>query len=334
MKKELGGKTLGSSSINRKDFLKLTSLSVFGLGLISSGNPFLRNSDTIKNSNQEKKINLRTITYNVFNGCIGYVGINGRALTQNARSTLVSLARDQGQIPKRMVLELALYKPDIINFTESPGEDIVAEMAEMLNFNYTFFPGSRDGKGGFPGSILTSLEIISSQNRPFVDDSNPEELFTRHWGKALLRLPDNKTVSVHTAHLWPFKKEENDTRIRMNEIDALLASIKNDLDNNAGSVLLQGDLNHSPDMPEYKHLNTGLLKDAFAEAGTENGFGYTYDSIHPAKRIDFIYAGGELSNNIKNCEVLNQGSFRMDINDPKGFALSDHLPVMADFELK
>ncbi len=231
------------------------------------------------------------------------------------------------------LLELALYKPDIINFTESPGEVVVAEMAKMLNFNYTFFPGGKDGKGGFPGSILTSLKIVNSQNRPFTDNSNPEELFTGHWGKALLRLPNNKTVSVHTAHLWPFKKEENDTRIRMNEIDTLLLSIKHDLDNNADSILLQGDLNHSPDMPEYKHLNTELLKDTFTEAGTENGFGYTYNSIHPAKRIDFIYAAGELSKGILNCETLNQENFSMDINDPKGFALSDYLPVMANFVL-
>ncbi len=325
--------TFISSSINRKEFLKRSSLSVFGLGLISAGNPYYNFINLKNNSNQQEKKTLRTITYNVFNGCIGYVGINGKALTQNARSTLVSTARELGQIPQRIVLELALYKPDIINFTESPGEDVVAEMAKMLNFNYVFFPGGKDGKGGFPGSILTSLKIVSSQNRPFADSSNPEELFTRHWGKALLRLPNNKTVSVHTAHLWPFKKEENDTRIRMNEIDALLASIKHDLDNNADSVLLQGDLNHSPDMPEYKHLNTGLLKDTFAEAGTENGFGYTYDSIHPAKRIDFIYAAGELSKGILNCETLNQGNFRMDINDPKGFVLSDHLPVMTDFQL-
>jgi hypothetical protein len=30
---------------------------------------------------------------------------------------------------------------------------------------------------------------------------------------------------------------------------------------------------------------------------------------------------------------LFEGSFRMNNEDPKGFALSDHIPVLADFEL-
>lgn len=319
-------------SITRKSFLKQCSLSLLGLNLLSLGAFGLNSNstevgDSKKNNYDKDEKELRSITYNVFNGCIGYKGINGLELPPGEDSILVKTARDMGQIPQRIMQELALYQPNIINFSESPNENVVAEMAKMLNLNYAFFPG------GFPGSILTTYEIVSSENRPFLNktNNNPKELFTRHWGKAKLRLPNGKMVTVHSAHLWPFKKEDNDTQIRLNEIKELVASMKHDLAYNSDSVLLQGDLNHTPDTPEYKSLNDAGLVDVFAFKGS--GDGYTHNSIKPSKRIDFIYAIGALSKRIKDCAPLFQGNFRMNNEDPKGFALSDHIPVLADFEL-
>ena len=325
-------------SVTRKAFLKQSSLSLLGLSLLPLGaSPLHFKNNRVADSkegyydNDEKK--MRSIAYNVFNGCIGYKGINGRELPPGDDSIFVKAARDMGHIPKRIMLELALYQPNIINFSESPNEEVVAQMAKMLNLNYAFFPGAKDGSGHFPGSILTNYEIVSTETRPFLNknSNDPKELFTRHWGKAKLRLPNGKIIVIHSAHLWPFKKEENDTRIRLNEIKELVASIKYDLANNADSVLLQGDLNHTPDTLEYKSLNNAGLVDTFTAAGS--GDGYTSNSIKPSKRIDFIYAIGTLSKQIKDCMPLFQGNFRMNNEDPKGFALSDHIPVLADFEL-
>ncbi|MFT3948514.1 MAG: hypothetical protein QM763_16235 [Agriterribacter sp.] len=319
-------------SVTRKAFLKQSSLSLLGLSLLPLGaspldfnNNAARDIRKYDHDNDEKR--LRSVTYNIFNGCIGYKGINGRELPPGENSDLVKTARDTGQVAQRIMLELALYKPNIINFSEGPSEEVVAKMAKMLDLNYAYFPG------GFPGAILTTYEIMSSENRPFQNKSrnNPKELFTRHWGKAKLRLPNGKPLTVHSAHLWPFRKEENDTQIRLKEIKELTASIKYDLANNSDSVLLQGDLNHTPDTLEYKSLNSAGLVDAFVAAGS--GDGYTSSSIKPSKRIDFIYAIGALSKQIKDCMPLFQGSFRMNNEDPKGFALSDHIPVLADFEL-
>lgn len=316
--------------VTRKAFLKQSSLSFLGLGLFGASMPYKNNlvadSDNKENNGNDEKA-MRTIAYNIFNGCIGYKGINGRELPPGENSDLVKAARDMGQIAKRIMLELALYKPNIINFSEGPKEDVVAEMAKMLNLNYAYFPG------GFPGAILTTYKIISSENRPFQNKShnNPKELFTRHWGKAKLSLPDGRVITVHSAHLWPFKKVENDTRLRLAEIKELIGSIKYDLANGSDSVLLQGDLNHTPDTEEYKNLKSAGLIDTFVAKGS--GDGYTTNSIKPSKRIDFIYAIGNLSGHIKNCMPLFEGSFRMNNEDPKGFALSDHIPVLADFEL-
>ncbi len=318
--------------VTRKTFLKQSSLSLLGLSVLpfgaSSPAPAMQQVGYVKKVNDhiDEKM-MRSIAYNIFNGCIGYKGINGRQLPPGEESVLVKAARDMEQIPQRIMLELALYKPNIINFSEGPKEDVVARMAKMLDLNYAYFPG------GFPGAVLTTYEIMSFENRPFQNKSknDPKELFTRHWGKAKLRLPDGKIITIHSAHLWPFKKEENDTRIRLAEIKELVASVKYDLANNSDTVLLQGDLNHTPDTEEYKSLNSAGLVDAFTAAG--HGEGYTSNSIKPSKRIDFIYAIGALSGHIKDCRPLFEGSFRMNNEDPNGFALSDHLPVLADFEL-
>ncbi|WP_353196667.1 endonuclease/exonuclease/phosphatase family protein [Parapedobacter defluvii] len=319
----------------RKLFLKQSALSILGLSLLPSVKA-TQSAEQIRRNTVPKHISgsdaktIRSISYNVFNGCIGYKGINGRDLPPGEQSTLIKMARDLGQIPIRIMQELALYRPNIINFSEAPDEKTIAEMAKILEMNYAFFPGGKQGNGKFPGAILTNFEILNSTTRPFADKNGDlEELFTRHWGKAKLRLPNGRSIIVHSAHLWPFAKEENDTHVRLNEISAILAAIAQDLTSDADSILLQGDLNHAPDTSEYERLNSGRLVDVFKAAGQGNG--YTTNAIKPAKRIDYIYCTGTLSGQIKECRPLYEGSFRMNNEDPNGFALSDHIPVLADF---
>lgn len=319
------------SSITRKAFLKDSAISLLGLSLIPAlgfgfsdkHSHFLRNN---KNNNS-----LRTIQYNVFNGCIGYKDINGRELPADEKYDLVRAARDLGQIPRRIVLQLALYKPDIITFSEAPDEKTIAEMAGWLTMNYAYFPGAKDGKGHYPGSILTNYEIVSSENRPFVDKvNNAEKLFTRHWGKAKLRLTNGEMIMVHTTHLWPFTKNGGQA-IRLEEIDQLLKSIHYDVEHDTKSVLLQGDLNSLPDTPEHAKLTSGGLVDTFEKAGIGNG--YTATSKDPHARIDYIYAIGPISENITQSSPLYEGDFRLNNADPKGFALSDHIPVLSGFKM-
>ncbi len=330
------GKTAPRSLTTRKSFLRQSALSFLGLSLLSStkaawAEQALGSAVANGTPGTDAKT-IRSVSYNIFNGCIGYKGINGRNLPPGEQSTLIKAARDLGQVPTRIMHELALYRPNIINFSEGPDEKTVAKMAKILDMSYAFFPGGKDGSGKFPGAILTNFEILSAETRPFADkNGNLEELFTRHWGKAKLRLPNGKSIVVHSAHLWPFAKEENDTRIRLDEIAAIQAAIAHDAAGDADSVLLQGDLNHRPDTEEYKRLNSGSLVDTFTAVG--KGDGFTANAIKPAKRIDYIYCAGELANQIIACRPLYEGSFRMNNDDPNGFALSDHLPVLADFGL-
>ena len=98
---------------------------------------------------------------------------------------LAQQAVAKGQMAKRLAMELALYEPDIINFSESPTEELTKEVAELLGMNHVRFPSG----GNWPGTLLSKFEIIESQDAP-VRAERPTELFTRHWGRAMVKLPD------------------------------------------------------------------------------------------------------------------------------------------------
>ena len=89
---------------------------------------------------QTARQQLRVIAYNVYK-CTGWP--NQRTLAQQA----VKL----GQMPKRLADELALYEPDIINFSESPEESVVKEIAHKLGMKHVFFPSGQN----WPGALLT-----------------------------------------------------------------------------------------------------------------------------------------------------------------------------------
>ena len=254
---------------------------------------------------------LCTVTYNVF-ACRGYPSTeDNRPVMANARA----------QIPTRIALELALYEPDIITFQESPDESVVAEIAGGLGMNYTYFAG------GFPGAVITRFEIAASTNKPLAPTADADDawgLFTRHWGRANLKTEDGDLV-VYSAHMFPGNRED----IREREVSQMLAAMEADL-HSGRSMILQGDLNHSPDDPEYGRWVDAGLRDMFAAAGAGDGF--TIRSTQRFARIDYIWAHGPLAERVTECRVLFEGAFRTNPDDPKSFALSDHLPVLAVFE--
>jgi endonuclease/exonuclease/phosphatase family metal-dependent hydrolase len=195
--------------------------------------------------------------------------------------------------------------------------------------NYAYFPSSKY-KGSYPGTIFTHYDIVNSKNRPFVGSDGSRDLFTRHWGKAEIRLPNEEMIAVHSAHLWPFTKNGG-KEIRLAEIDELLKSIHYDLGHNTKSVILQGDMNLTPKSDGYKKLIGGGLVDAFTKVG--QGIEFTATSKDPHARIDYIFAIGPIAKKFAKYRPLYEGAFRIYADDPKSFALSDHIPSLADFEM-
>lgn len=256
----------------------------------------------------EQQKTLRVIAYNVF-ACTGWP--NNRTQAKN------SVAK--GQMAQRLAMELALYEPDIINFSESPSDALVKKIAELLGMNAVRFPSG----GNWPGTLLSRFKIIESQDVP-LGGKRPKKLFTRHWGRGTMTLPNGEPLIVHSAHLYPTA----DPTTRLREIEAMLASMKADL--NAGrSMLLMGDLNHSPDTKEYKLWMDAGWVDTFAGVG--KGKGPTIRADIPKWRIDYVMAAGAIADHVIESRPLFEGAFRLNIADKESFALSDHLPQLAVF---
>ncbi|WP_145358757.1 endonuclease/exonuclease/phosphatase family protein [Alienimonas californiensis] len=259
---------------------------------------------------------LRVIAYNVYD-CTGWP--KDRALGKKATAL--------GQMPARFAHELALYEPDIVNFSESPPEAVVRQIAERLGMNFVTFPSG----GKWPGTLLSKYEIVDPQNAPVVGGERPAELFTRHWGRATVKLPGGEPLIVHSAHLNPFPTPE----VRLREIPAMLAAMRSDLD--AGrSMLLIGDLNHTPDVAEHRLWTDAGWVDTFAKVGGQDvgkGAGLTIKADEPSWRIDYVMAAGPIASQAVESRPLFEGAFRTNPADPQSFALSDHLPQLAVFDL-
>jgi len=247
----------------------------------------------------------RTITYNVL-ALKGY---------PERRTNVHLLERARPQMAQRLALELGLYAPDVITLQEAPTEEKVAEAAKHLGFNYVYFDG------GFPGALLTRHEITDSENSPIPEGERSNNLFTRHWGRAVVDT-GSQQIHYYSIHMHP-----RETKIRQREAKIALDVMRPDLD--AGVPLVfQGDLNHTPQGPEYALWQGAGLVDCGAAVGDDSP---SMSTTNPRYRIDHIWCAGPLAQRIQSCRVLYENAFRADTNIDASFALSDHIPVMAEF---
>lgn len=260
---------------------------------------------------------LTTISYNVLR-FRGYPDTDANARRMAAAS---------GQMEARAAQELLLYKPDIVSFSESVTEEAAARIAKLMGYEHVWFaPGytkrSPEYPIGFPGTIFTRHRIVEAENAPFGGAPKDASLFTRHWGRTVIDTGSEK-IAFFSGHLHPA-----DAAIREREASVMLRVMKPALESGV-SVLLQGDLNHTPDGPEYGRWVDAGLTDTLARFGGPQQ--PTFNSINPKIRIDYIWAAGPLAKRLKSSRVLFEGAFRTNPEDPASFALSDHVPVIASF---
>jgi endonuclease/exonuclease/phosphatase family metal-dependent hydrolase len=211
------------------------------------------------------------------------------------------------------------YRPDIITTSESRDEQTVVEMAEELGFHYAFFPSP----GQWPGAILTRYSILEAVNCPISGD-RPEDLFTRHWGRAVLDTPQGP-LTIHSIHTFA-----GDIAIRTRELEALLPCVIDDIAKGA-DVIVQGDLNHRPDDPEYPRWVMAGLSDSYARLGGDPAGGATLLRPHPCRRLDYVFLSDGLRRRLTEARPLFEDGFRLYAELPDAVALSDHLPQLAGF---
>ncbi|HOC68465.1 MAG TPA: endonuclease/exonuclease/phosphatase family protein [Candidatus Hydrogenedentes bacterium] len=287
-------------TIQRRHFLKLAA-GLLGTGMLARAG--------------EENTPFRTISYNV-------LAFRGFPKTDATRSRLEGAC---DRHPEMTAEALAAFTPDIVTLQEGPSEALVKRFAKALGMRYAYFPGGWEGNaeypGGFPGAIVTRFDIVASENRPTAGAAHDEILFTRHLGRAELDTPFGR-LHVVSTHFHAQKHE-----VRMLEAAAIVALITKLRE--TGSVLLQGDLNHRPDAPEYKvWVEAGLV-----DIGARQGIGEqpTAPSIRPRSRIDYIWTTPELAARARHAEVLDKPPFIPEPEDPSTYALSDHLPMLAAF---
>ena len=258
------------------------------------------------------------ISYNVL-ACLGFAG-------KVPNPWRLDAAREQ--MGMRTAQELLLYRPDVITMSESVTRPAAERLARALDMRMAYFdPGVPSYQGypiGFPGTVFTRGRIVESENAPYRGGPKDPALFTRHWGRAVIET-DRERIALFSGHLHP-----NRADIREREITIMLDVMKDEIARGR-SVLFHGDLNHTPDGPEYARWKAAGLTDSFAARGT--GSGLTFNSVQPKARIDYIWVSGPLAARLVEARVLNEGAFRTNPDDPQSFALSDHLPVLAQFQL-
>jgi endonuclease/exonuclease/phosphatase family metal-dependent hydrolase len=154
----------------------------------------------------------------------------------------------------------------------------------------------------------------------------PAELFTRHWGRALLETPSGRRLALHSLHTIAA-----DADVRSLEVERVAQAICADLD--AGHpVILQGDLNHTPHDPVAAVWTAAGLTDTFLSAPGVEDEGKTLLRPQPRARLDYVLASGSVARLIVSCRPLNEERFRLYPDRPDAISLSDHLPVLAEFQ--
>ena len=266
----------------------------------------------------EGAFQFRSITYNVL-AFRGY---------PDSEATNAAITASRDQHPELTARALAKFSPDIITLQEGPPEDQVARFTKELGMNYVWFPGGWEGNddypGGFPGAVASRFPILESENRPSASEPHSDALFTRHLGRAVLDTPAGP-LHVLTTHL-----HAQSAHARFREVTAILELVKKLSE--TGPVLVQGDMNHREGAEEYALWNEGGLIDVNAAQGVV-GTG-TFSSVDPRTHIDrfFIQESGAIK--AQNARVLTEIPFIPNTSDPTSYALSDHLPVMADFRIE
>jgi len=258
---------------------------------------------------------MRTIAYNVYE-CTGYPE---DAVEETWRSGGESEGEDG--VVDRMIAALDSEAPDLLTFTEAPPVAVVEAVAAGLGMEARVFPS----RGDWPGALFSDLPIREAATVPDLLGQPPADLFTRHAGRAVLGADDREIV-VYSVHLHP---EAEATRLR--EVESLRDPLEADVRSDR-PVLLQGDLNHRPDGPEYGAWADVGLTDACAvgDASAEP----TFPADDPEKRIDYMWGSERASERLTAARTLSERPFGRgsDPASPGDPFLSDHLPVAAEFE--
>ncbi|WP_151770165.1 endonuclease/exonuclease/phosphatase family protein [Streptomyces abyssomicinicus] len=186
--------------------------------------------------------------------------------------------------------------------------DVAAELGRRLGMWHVFGanldldpPAEGAPRRRYGTAVLTPWPILSWRNTPLPKLAGHEQ-------RGLLRAE----IQVRGARLRFAGTHLQHDNSPERQLQA--ASVRELLGDDARRTVLAGDLNALPDAPETGVL-TDFLTDAWGAAG--EGDGFTYGSLDPHARIDYLMASADVR--VVRAAVVGL--------DP---GASDHLPVLAD----
>jgi endonuclease/exonuclease/phosphatase family metal-dependent hydrolase len=204
-------------------------------------------------------------------------------------------------------------QPDLVGLQEvdrgvrrTEGKDEIAELAMMTRMHFAFAP-NLDFQGGKYGvAILSRLPLDSVKHVMF---ENKREAERRGMLKVVVNV-DGKWVGFVTTHL-DYQYEDG----RLFETQQLLSMLE---DGNEPLIVV-ADLNDVPAGSAYKLMDT-FFDDAWIVSRAK-GDGFSYPADKPVKRIDHIFYRPANRVRAKKAWVVET-------------LASDHIPVVADIEIK
>jgi endonuclease/exonuclease/phosphatase family metal-dependent hydrolase len=182
--------------------------------------------------------------------------------------------------------------------------DEVAELAQLTRMDYAFAPNLRFQGGWYGVAVLSRLPILATDHRRYQNLREAER-------RGFIRVEvDNhgQLINFVTTHL-DYQYEDG----RVFETEQLMKALAK----TSGPLIIVGDFNDEPSGTAYKLMRTRFA-DALADLPEQV---LTFPADKPTKRIDYIFYpknGGLSANRSWTVKTL----------------ASDHLPFVADLELK
>ena len=202
--------------------------------------------------------------------------------------------------------------PDVVGLQEvdrgvkrTEGKDEIAELAAMTRMDYAF-AHNLDYQGGQYGVAILSRSLLRNIDHRMYE--NKREAERRGMLKVEVDIGGRKLNFVTTHLDYQFADG------RLFEAEQLLKY----LSDITGPLVVVGDLNDEPTGSAYMLMLT-RFQDAWAGSRAK-GDGWSYPADKPIKRIDYIFYRAADGLQVKKAWLVDS-------------LASDHVPVMAEFEL-
>jgi len=203
--------------------------------------------------------------------------------------------------------------PDLVGLQEvdrgvkrTEGKDEIAELAKLTSMQFAY-AHNLDYQGGQYGvAILSRFPIRNTDHRKYENRREAER-------RGMIRVEvdvNGRVINFVTTHL---DYQYEDGRIfETEQLLTFLTAVKEPL-------IVVGDFNDEPSGGAYKLFSTSF-SDAWIDAKNKDvGFSYPADKV--AKRIDYIFLRPTDHTKVKKAWTLDT-------------LASDHIPVVADLELR